>query len=94
MLELVRGSVQLHDIGECVDVCRTFVISAFAVRDWVLSKHKDRTKLRRLQRQFITELMSSQESWKETRGNTIPKKQELDWYMKVVAFVLCSYLCA
>jgi hypothetical protein len=63
LLELVRGSIQLHDI----------------VRDYTIGLHKDMKKLQHLQRRFVKQLLQSQESWEETSGDAIPKKKELDW---------------
>ena len=55
----------------------------FAVRDYCLSrfsKSTDKEKLRKLQRQFISEMLKSQTVWEDVKGEAIPKKQELSWF--------------
>lgn len=60
-MELVRGSIQLHDI----------------VRDYVLSKVEQEQKstggLQVLQRCFVSEFLASQESWEAVGGEKIPR---------------------
>jgi hypothetical protein len=70
-MELIRGSVQLHDI----------------VRDYTLGKLEEERKtthtggLELLQRSFVSEFLASQEEWEGVAGGTIPRGKELDWYL-------------
>ena len=88
LLELVKGSVQLHD-SECATdfISRTcIVILSFdyisqVVRDYISQVVIDEAESRRLQQSFVNLFLASQESWQEMVGDRIPRGQELDWYV-------------
>ena len=50
------------------------------MRDYCQSKHKDKQRLRLLQRHFVIQLLQSQEKWESVIGDTIPRKKELSWF--------------
>ena len=80
LLEVIKGSVSLHGLFKVslVFIWITHTILDI-VRDYIM-KQTDKKQLKVLQRAFVHKIISSQDTWEPSIGETIVKGKELDWY--------------
>ena len=73
---LIKSPVVIQYHHCCFSLC--------AVRDYVLAKMEEERELtgglQLLQRCFVAEFLDSQNVWEDTKGTTIHRGKEFDWY--------------